>query len=504
MPSNDALSSLRAYLAPIVDLDRAAAVLHWDQRTYMPPGGASARADQLATLSRLKHELAIAPALEELLDAAHETAVEDEDRRLIQVARRDFGRARRLPAELVAELSHARSIGNEVWAEARACRDWSLVVPSLARIVDLVRSVAEHAGYPEHPYDALLDDYEPGMTTAQVSRLFDDLKRDLVPLVQQMAPRSTEGDDACLRRQFDPSEQLAFGLSIARAWGFDLERGRQDQTLHPFCTAFGPDDVRITTRISAEFLSSALFGTLHETGHALYEQGIPRHLARSPLGQAASLGVHESQSRLWEHLVGRSRTFWERNYAELQRAFPAQLGRISTDTFYRAINTVKPTCIRVEADELTYNLHIFLRFELELALIEGRLDAADIPGAWNQGMVDLLGIVPPDDALGALQDVHWGSGLFGYFPTYTIGNVLSVQLWEAAQADDPLVRDEISSGQYGRLLQWLREHVHRHGRQYLPAELVVLATGRELKAEPYLHYLRTKFGALYDGASTIP
>lgn len=487
------METLQTYLKHIVDLEQTFRLLDWDQQTYMPPGSAAARGEQMATLSRVIHDFATSDRLDVLLDASEDDGYGG---RLRAVARRDYDRARKLPGELVAELARTQSIARAAWQQARAASDWALFAPHVARIFELKRTAAEQYGYTEHPYDALLEEYEPGMTVAQLRPLFTELKEGLVPLVQAVAARSLDTDAACLHQPYEHECQLAFGVELIQGLGFDMTRGRQDLTAHPFCTSFSPDDVRITTRVDPGFLSPALFGTLHETGHALYEQGIPAELAHTPLGHWASLGVHESQSRLWENLVGRSLPFWQRHYSDLQTTFPAQLGGTGLEIFYRAINAVRPSFIRVEADELTYNLHIFLRFGLELALLEGNLAVDELPAAWNEGMRDLLGITPPDDAQGVLQDVHWAIGLVGYFPTYTLGNVLSAQIWDAAQRD-PAIRSQTITGEYGNLLSWLREQIHRHGRIYQPNELAERATGQPLTAAPYLSYLRTKFAMLY-------
>ena len=481
--------------AHIADLTQALRVLGWDQQTYMPPGGAAPRAEQMAALSSVIHELATADTLGELLDAAGDDGHEG---RLLAVARRDYERARKLSTDLVVEMTRSEGLARAAWQQARATSDWSLFAPHAAHMFELKREAAKQYGYADHPYDALLEEYEPGMTVAQIRPLFAELSEGIVPLVQAIAASATVNDASCLLQPYDHDKQLTFGLNLVTGLGYDLTRGRQDLTAHPFCTSFGPDDVRITTRVDREFLSPALFGTLHETGHALYEQGIPSGLARTPIGHYASLGVHESQSRLWENLVGRSLPFWKRHYPSLQAAFPNQLRATNLDTFYRAINVVKPSYIRVEADELTYNLHIFLRFNLEVALLEGTLSADDLPAAWNDGIRDLLGITPPTDAQGVLQDVHWALGLIGYFPTYTLGNVLAVQIWEAAQRDDRAIGEQSERGEYTALLGWLRTHIHQHGRAYTPNQLIERATGGPLVAAPYLSYLRTKFGALYE------
>ncbi len=493
------IKALQDYLATINDLSNAASVLSWDQLTYMPPKGAEARANQLTTLSRLNHEYSTSDQLSHLIEAA-EAALPPDDSisaALVRVARRNYDLNCKLPTELVAELTRTAVLGNEVWEQARAAADFKLFAPQLEHTFELYRQVAEHLGYQDHPYDALLDQYEPGMTTRQVQSLFEELQAGLVPLVAAIAQRHQPTDDQPLHQPFTAAQQLAWGWKIVTGWGLDPEASRQDLTVHPFCTSFSPNDVRITTRVDPDFLSPALFGTMHETGHALYEQGINPAFSRGPLGAPASLGVHESQSRLWENLVGRSSTFWSKHYGDLQATFP-QLKATSFDRFIKAVNTVQPSTIRVEADELTYNLHILLRFELETALLAGTLAVKDLPEAWNARMQTLLGITPPDDGEGVLQDVHWSGGGIGYFPTYTIGNVLSVQLWEAARRDDPALRAELDRAEYGKLLHWLREHVHQYGAMYLPNDLTERATGEPLTAKPYLRYLKTKFSTLYD------
>lgn len=497
----EALSDLKARLATIVDLNHAAALLTWDQRTYMPPGGARGRAEQLATLQRIAHELFTDAAIGKLLDDLAPLAANPDDESdaacLVRRVRRDYERATKLPADFVSAWARARAISNKAWEQARRASDFAAFQPYLEEQFDFARRAAEYLGYHEHPYDALLDQYEPGMTTAQVQALFAELKAGILPLLRAIVASGVQIDDSILHQPFDEARQEQFGVEVITRFGYDWQRGRQDRTVHPFAINFGRDDVRITTRFYPDFLNAALFGTMHEAGHAMYEQGTDPALSRTPLARGASLGVHESQSRLWENLVGRSRPFWEANYARLQELFPEQLGQVDLEHFYRAINKVQPSLIRVEADELTYNLHILLRFELELALLEGRVRVAELPEAWNAQMQELLGITPDNDAEGVLQDVHWSSGMVGYFPTYTLGNVLSVQLWECALAAHPQIPEEIRRNEYGTLLGWLREQIHRHGRKFEPNRLIVKATGRPLTAEPYLRYLRTKFGELY-------
>lgn len=494
-----ALGELRSRLATVTDLRGAGALLGWDQRTYMPPAGGAGRAEQLATIGRLAHEHFTADEIGHLLDQLAPLADQphSDDGALVRRTRRDYDQARKLPAEFVAEWAKARSLANKAWEDARRTNDLAMFQPYLDKSFEFAKRQAEYLGYTEHPYDALLDQFEPGMTTAQVRTLFAELKAGTVPLLKAIVDSGVQVDDSILHQPFDEGKQEQFGVEVTKRFGYDWTRGRQDRTVHPFAMSFHPDDVRITTRFRPDFLNAALFGTMHEAGHAMYEQGVGRSLARTPLAHGASLGVHESQSRMWENLVGRSRPFWQANYARLQELFPDQLGGVDMETFYRAINKVQPSFIRVEADELTYNLHVMLRFELETAMLDGSLKATDLNEAWNAQMQELLGITPPEPSDGVLQDTHWSSGLIGYFPTYTVGNVLSVQLWESALHDHPSIPDDIARNEFGALLGWMREHVHQYGRKLMPNELVQQATGKPLQAQPYLNYLRTKFGDIY-------
>lgn len=495
------LAALKERLAEINHLGMAGTLLDWDQQVCMPPGGARARAEQKAVVSKLCHQLFTDEATARLLAAAEQQGAaldpESDDAALLRVARRDFDLATRLPAPLVAEKARVTSLAQQEWQRARAANRYHDFAPWLQRVVDLERRVAQALGYRERLYDALLDQYEPGMTSAQVDAVFGELKRETVPLAQAIFPQSNRDEQAVLRRTYPPHLQRRFAEEILAEVGYDFTRGRQDESAHPFCTHLSRDDVRITTRYDERFLSSALFGSLHEMGHALYEQGVAEELDGTPLGSGASLALHESQSRLWENLVGRSRPFWNRYFPRLQALFPAATTGVDADTFYRAINHVGPSLIRVEADEVTYNLHVILRYELENALLEERLSVAEAPDAWNARMEEYLGLTPPTDAEGILQDVHWSIGIMGYFPTYTLGNILSVQLFERARAALPNLEAEIEAGRFTSLLEWLRHHVYRHGRKLLPAELIRRVTGGPLTAGPYVHYLRGKFGALY-------
>ncbi|MBI1879501.1 MAG: carboxypeptidase M32 [Chloroflexi bacterium] len=494
------LETLKTKLKDIKNLQAAESVLGWDQQVYMPPGGAAARAEQLATLSKITHEMFIADEIGALLSdlTAAEFPYDSDEASLIRVVRRDYDKARKLPTDLVAEMSRTFSLGHHIWAKARANQDFAQFQDILTKIVDLNIQVAEAYGYEDCIYDALLDQFEPGMKTAEVNQVFGELKAALVPLVQAIVARGERVDDSVLKQEFDETAQWDFSLIPLKAIGFDLDRGRQDKSVHPFTTNFSINDVRITTRISRNTFPSALFSTLHEGGHALYEQNSDPSLEGTFLAGGTSLGVHESQSRLWENILGRSREFWQFYYPQLQEAFPAQLKDASLDTFYRAINKVEPSFIRVEADEVTYNLHIFLRFELEQDLLEKRLNVADLPEVWNTKMQESLGLTPPHDALGVLQDIHWSGGMMGYFPTYTLGNVLSLQFYQQTLKDIPDLPEQFTRGEFGMLLDWFRDKIHWHGRKFTANELVQRVTGADsIDARPYLTYIKRKYTQIY-------
>jgi carboxypeptidase Taq len=497
---------LRDRLQTIVALERAGSVLEWDQETYMPEAGGAARADQLARLARVAHEMFIAPETGALLQNA--AAATDHpgsiDADLLRVTQRDYERARRIPAPLVAELHRHSSLAYPVWVHARGENDFTAFVPILERSFELARELAEHVGYRERPYDALLDEYEPGMTTSQVDAVFTELKSALLPMAEAIRERASSDEDAVLRGSFDVTGQEQIGLRMIERFGFDLGRGRLDQVVHPFASAFSRDDVRITTRYDCAYLVDALFSTLHESGHGMYEQGVDPELEGTPLATGASSALHESQSRLWENVVGRSRAVWEYFYPGLQRTFPRQFANVSLDTFYRAINRVSPSFVRVDADEVTYNLHIMLRYEMEQGLLSGEIPAREAASVWNDKMEEYLGIRPPSDTLGILQDTHWASGLVGYFPTYTLGNVLSVQFFDAAIRDHPEIEAELAAGEFGTLRRWLIDHLYSWGRRLEPNDLIQRATGGPMTAAPYLDYLRTKFGSLYGLTLTPP
>ncbi|PSQ81421.1 MAG: carboxypeptidase [Bacteroidetes bacterium QS_8_68_15] len=499
------LRQLKAHLAEAADLEAAAAVLSWDQETFMPEGGAAARSRQLSTLQRLAHRAFTRDDVGALLDDLapqfdDDDPLSNDDAALVRVAQRDYERKRKLPSDLVARLAQTASEAKEAWKAARAEDDFDAFAPHLRRLVELNREKAEAIGYgaggDATPYDALLDEYEPGARTADVAPLFEQLRDDLVPLVNAIG-EAEPVDDACLRGEFAPDVQQAAGEEVIRAFGYDFGRGRQDRSAHPFTTSFSTGDVRLTTRFDPQFFGAGFFATLHEAGHGLYEQGVAEELERTPLAEGASLGLHESQSRLWENLVGRSRAFWRWYFPTLQEHFPQQLSDVSEESFYRAANRVEPSLIRVEADEVTYNLHVMLRFEIERALIEGRLAVKDLPERWNAAMDDYLGVVPDSDANGVLQDVHWPMGAFGYFPTYTLGTLMSVPLFRQARADLGDLDAQLARGAFTPLREWLREHIHRHGRKLQAADLLERVTGETLSAGPWLNYAHEKFSAIY-------
>ena len=501
----DKLERLKETLGEVADLHRAGAVLAWDQETFMPPGGVEHRADQLTTLERLAHVRFTSDEVGALLDAAESEVAhlpfDSDDASLVRVTRRDYEQSRKLPLELVGEIARAGATARPVWQKARKDADFGLFAPYLEKNVELNRRVADALGYRRRPYDALLDRTEPGLTTDQLEEIFAELKQAIVPLVADVARNADAVDDSVLHRGFDPDVQVQYALDVVTKLGYDIERGRQDLSTHPFTIPFGPGDVRITTRVSRGFFNECLFGSIHEAGHAMYYQGVGKNLDRTPLWDGASPGVHESQSRLWENLVGRSAAFWHHFYPSLRKAFPEPLKGVDEEEFFRAINKSYPSLIRVEADEVTYNLHILMRFELENELLEGSLKVRDLPEAWNARVKEYLGIKVPNDREGVLQDIHWSWVDFAVFPGYTLGNLMSAQLMDRIRADVPDLDRQIEGGEFGTLLRWLQVNVYSHGRKFTPNELMERATGKPVSAEPWIAYVRQKFGALY-GAAT--
>ncbi len=498
------LEKLKHELKTVLNLRGASALLQWDQETYMPDGSGAIRSEQIALLDTLSHEHLVGPAvkapLAELvnLDNGEVTAgLSEDENRLVNEIWRDYHRAAALPKEFVEEYSQITSMAQQVWAQARKENDFAKFAPHLEKIIELKFREIDYLGVKTTPYDTLLDFFEPGMTSADVTRLFDAVKERLVPLVRRIADSGVNTGVELLRKDYDVDRQWEFGVQVLNDMGYDLNLGRQDKSAHPFTTSFHPTDVRITTRLNPNNLLSALSSTIHECGHALYEQGMDKDWFGTPFCDAISYGIHESQSRLWENLVGLSRPFWEHYYPKLQKFFPENLGNVELDAFYRAINTVEPSLIRVDADEATYNLHIMLRFEVEKQVINDKLPVKELPELWNNKMEEYLGIRPDSDANGVMQDVHWSFGGFGYFPTYALGNLYNVPMMNQAREELKGLDDQIARGKFADLREWLRTKVHLVGRRRTAAELIEDITGEKLTAEPFMDYLENKYQAIY-------
>ncbi len=485
----------------INDLGKTMAVLSWDREVNMPAAGITARVQQMTTLSRLTHSMSTSDEFGELLEAAaaelNGAAYDSNEASLIRHLQKSYEDARKLPSEFVVRVSQVSGQAHGHWVKARAENDFASYQPWLEKNVELVQEMAELYGYEDEKYDALIDKYERDMKTAEVRAIFNAVKAELVPLRQAIEERGTAVDDSLVHQHFEIDQQKKFARYAAAAIGYDFSRGHLGTVVHPFATSFSRDDARITTRWNPDFLNPALFGTLHESGHAMYEQGTHPDLARTPLARGTSLGIHESQSRMMENMVGRRRGFWQAHFPVLQAFFPKQLSGRTVDDFYRAINKTHPSYIRVEADELTYNFHIILRFELEQAMLNGDLAVKDLPTAWNDKMNELLGVTPPTDTEGCLQDVHWTRPGFGYFPTYALGNLYAAQLFETAVSQNPTIIDELDRGQTTSLVAWMRENVHQHGRKFTPRELIQQATGQPLSHEPFMRYVTEKFSDIY-------
>jgi carboxypeptidase Taq len=500
MSAPQALDQLKQRLYEVNAIDHASAVLNWDQSTYMPDGGAAARGRSMAVLSTISHEKFTSAEIGKLLDTlqpyADSLPADHDDAALIRVTRRNYDEATRVPAELVGEFSEHASALYDTWTRARPANDFAAVQPGLEKTLDLSRRFAEcFPGY-AHIADPLINMSDYGMSANTVRAVFAELREKLVPIVKAISD-NPKTDDSCLRGDFSPATQAAFGVAVIKDYGFDFERGRQDLTHHPFMTRFAHGDIRITTRFKPDELSDGLFSTLHEAGHAMYEQGTNPAFDGLPLGGGTSSGVHESQSRTWENIVGRSRGFWEHYYPALQAAFP-QLSGVPLDTFYRAINKVSPSLIRTEADEVTYNLHVMIRFDLELQLLEGTLEVKDLPDAWHARYASDLGVTAPDNRDGVLQDVHWHAGFIGgAFQGYTLGNLMSAQFYNAAVAANPSIPAEIANGQFGTLHGWLKDNLYQHGSKFTANEVLQRVTGSGLQVDPLINYLRGKYGAIY-------
>lgn len=496
------LAELKTRLAEIYDLNMTGSLLFWDQSTYMPSGGAAARGRQQATLAMITQEKSIDPALGKLLDDlrpyGESLPYDSDDASLIRVARDDYERAIKVPPEFLGEVNLHAAAGYQAWTEARPANDFRKVQPLLEKTLDYSRQLADFFPGYEHIADPLIDFADYGMKASSVRDLFADLRAQLVPIVRAITAQPP-ADDSSLRRHYPEDQQMKFAADVVRQLGYDFNRGRIDKTHHPFMTKFSLGDVRITTRVKEDYLGENLFSNIHESGHAMYEQGIDMALEGTPLAGGISAGVHESQSRLWENIVGRSRGFWEYFFPRLQAEFPEQVKGVSLDEFYGAINKVERSLIRTDADEVTYNLHVMLRFDFELQLLEGALSVRDLPEAWHERFEKDFGITPPNDSDGVLQDVHWYSGIIGgAFQGYTLGNILSAAFYSEALKTHPEIPAESREGRFNTLHSWLQEKIYRHGRKFTAPELVERVTGGPISIEPYIAYLKGKYGELYE------
>lgn len=499
MPSQ--LDELKQHLAEVNDLEMASSVLNWDQSTYMPVGGASARARQLSTLARLSFEKLTDPVVGKLLDdlQPYEESLpyDSDDASLIRVTRREYERAIKVPPAFHSELTAHQSETFQLWIEARPANNFKLVLPALEKTLDYSRKLANYFPGYQHIADPLIEDADFGMKVETVKAVFGQLREQLVPFVQSITSQEP-ADDSCLRKSYPEAAQMAFCEDVVKQLGYNYQRGRHDKTYHPFTTKFSIGDVRITTRVRENYLGECLYSMIHEAGHAMYEQGICMDYEGTPLASGTSAGVHESQSRLWENVVGRSRGFWEYFYPKLQSVFPEQLKTESVESFYRAVNKVEKSLIRTDADEVTYNLHIMLRFDLEIQLLEGKLAVKDLPDAWRAKFKDYFGIDSPDDRDGVLQDAHWYAGIIGgSFQGYTLGNIFAGQFYEAAVKALPEIPIEISKGNFVPLLGWLQKNIYQPGRKFTAPELIERVTGGPMTIEPYMHYLREKYREIY-------
>ena len=496
----DRYEELKKKLAEIHDVHMARSILSWDQHTKMPPKAGEVRAEQLGTLDRIAHELFIdddiGALLEELRPYEESHDYDSDEASLLRVTRREYAKATRVPSDLRAELTRAGAIALAAWVEARQKSDFAIFLPYLRRNVELQREYVACFPKAENDYDVLLDDFDEGMKTTEVRAVFDELKTELIPLIAEITERADAVDNSCLTGHFPIDKQRAFALEVLEQLGYDYESWRLDPTVHPFAMSAATTDIRLTTRYDEGDMNS-LMAAIHEFGHGFYEAGIDPGLERTPLSQVTSMSLHESQSRMWENLVGRSLPFWKHFYPQLQAAYPGQFDDVELDEFYRAINKVEPSLIRIEADEATYNLHIILRFELEQEILDGSLDLADLPEAWNARMTEYMGVDVPDDAHGVLQDVHWSGGAIGYFPTYSLGNVISVQLWDQVREAIPDLDQQFERGEFGELSSWLRENLHRNGRKFTSKETLERLVGGGIDSGPYLRYLKDKLGGIY-------
>ena len=496
--TKDTYNELTTTLKKRADVEHAIAVLHWDKETYLPEKGAPFRSQQIATLSGIAHELFTDERVGQQLDTLleREDQLDFDERRNVEQVHREYRRATRFSKEFVVRKSQIVSTAFHAWLEARRANDFKLYEKALADIVEISREEADQIGYEDHPYDALLDLYEPDAKTSELTRLFADVREQLVTFVEKIRQQPQINDDF-LRGHYDRDQQWDFGLKLLKNMGYDFAAGRQDISEHPFTINFSSQDVRVTTRIDEQDFMNMTWSCIHEGGHALYEQGLPSEQYGLPLGQAVSLGIHESQSRLWENNVGRSRAYWQAHYGNLQQRFPDNLSEVSLDQFYAAINKIEPNLIRTEADELHYHFHVLIRFEIEKGLMEGALQATDLRDIWNEKYRAYLGVEVPDDLRGVLQDVHWSHGSIGYFPTYSLGSFYAAQFFAQAEKDLPGLSNQIADGDSSALLGWLRENIHQHGRRYGAAELCQRITGEPLNFRYFMDYAQRKFGTIY-------
>lgn len=498
--NDSSINTLRQKIGAVMDVGAALSVLHWDQEVNMPPKAADSRGQQLATLSGIHHRMFTDPEFGKLLQelSSKPNALDQDDAKLVSETQYDYEKATKLPEDFVEEFAREQSRAYDAWLKARKESDFAAFRPSLEKMVELNRRKADLLGYDDHPYDALLEEYERGISTAKLKRVFAELAERQSDLVRRIMDSPHQPDLAWLDKEWAADRQWKFTLRVLEDMGYDFQAGRQDRSVHPFTTDFGMYDVRITTRLNEANPFPGLMGSIHEGGHALYEQGFQEKDHRSTLGQSISLGIHESQSRMWENMIGRSLPFW-RHYAPiLEHQFPGKLLGVTPEMIYSALNRVKNTLIRVEADECTYNLHIILRFEIEVALVEGELKVDGIPEYWNQKVREYLGLDVPNDAEGCLQDIHWSHGSIGYFPTYALGNLYAAQMFEVIEKDIPDLWHNVEEGNFSPLLTWLREHVHKVGRRRLANELIGDISGRPLESAPFLNYLEKKYGELYE------
>ncbi|MDY0038671.1 MAG: carboxypeptidase M32 [Desulforhabdus sp.] len=500
MNPQEAYNWLLSHQTETTYLESMRNLLGWDQRTHMPARGHLHRANQLANITRFIHLRRTDPQIGEMLSAVEGTALLDDPCSVeavnVREWRRSFDRAVKIPEKLAVELARVSSEAESFWRDARPRNDWTGFTKYLQRIVALKREEAELIGYSNEPYDALLDEYEPEETARSLEPLFAELRAGLVDLLGRIEGSSGQPNTSVLHGNFSVYEQESFAREVVECLGYDFAAGRLDPTAHPFSVDIGPGDVRITTRYDSTFLNTALFGAIHEAGHAIYQQGLPSEHWGTPMGQAVSLGIHESQSRLWENFVGRSLSFWKHFYPQAQRHFPT-LQNVKVEAFHSAVNEVRSSLIRTEADEVTYNLHILLRFELELAMLRGDLEVEDLPEAWNGKMEAYLGLTPPDFSSGVMQDIHWAIGAIGYFPTYTLGNLYAAQLFAKAEAELGSLQEQMGAGEFRPLLDWLRQNIHSQGSRYLPRDLIRQATGADLNSNHLIEYLETKYAVLY-------